>query len=126
MDFSAPDRRPSMNNGYWTEAHKSWTLTPDLLACSALGHQGLGTGIPLRASWLVSERPVRRNSRGDVPFMRLNRRLKCDISRKPAANAISAMVLFGWTSKLRVQAAMRRSLTCSPTERPVDANSLWM
>ena len=68
---------------------------------------------------------ARRNSRGAVPLMRLNNRLKCEMSRKPAVNAISATFLFrGLSSKSRVQAAIRLSLTCSPTERPVPANSL--
>src|SRR5262245_48335490 len=68
---------------------------------------------------------ARQNSRGGVPLMRLNSRLKCEISRKPAANAISAIFLFrGLSSKSRVQTAIRFSLTCSPTERPVPENSL--
>ena len=55
---------------------------------------------------------ARRNSRGAVPLMRLNNRLKCEISRKPAVKAISATFLFrGLSSKSRVQAAIRLSLT---------------
>ena len=37
---------------------------------------------------------ARRNSRGDAPLLRLNSRLKCEMSRKPAANAMSAIVRF--------------------------------
>src|SRR5262245_62012859 len=69
---------------------------------------------------------ARRKSRGDIPLIRLNNLLKLEMSLKPAANAISAMVRFErFSNKSRVQTDIRLLLTCSPTERPVEANSLW-
>jgi hypothetical protein len=80
-----------------------------------------GTPGPITA---ICEVTVRRNSRGLAPLLRLKSRLKCEISRKPAANAISAIVVLRESSRRRVQTRIRWWLTCSPTERPVLEKSL--
>jgi hypothetical protein len=74
-----PGCRP-FTNGYPSLRRTSWTAAPNSLAWSEPDQLACGGR-------------ARRNSRGAKSWRRLNRRLKCEMSRKPAAKAISAMVL---------------------------------